>query len=177
MKGEQSYFTASLFDYSVRDKKSEKVRFTYNKGKQTLVIEKLVPVFACGIFKPAPLKIHLKTMLGFLLGSNSLTFKMLPEDTRDEILRNSWRFLSLITSARTYDFEFEKKRDLIDFIIAVNHVTHSVIPHYPAIVSRKLLNFMILKQRLYRIAKICHLGRSIKCLFLKSLYKIALNLP
>jgi hypothetical protein len=36
---------------------------------------------------------------------------------------------------------------------------------------------MILKQRLFRIAKICHLGRSIKCLLLKSLYKIALKLP
>ena len=66
---------------------------------------------------------------------------------------------------------------MVDFIIAVNHVTHKVIPRYPELISRKLLNFMILKQRLLRIAKICHLGHSIKCLLLKSLYKIALNLP
>jgi len=136
-----------------------------------------VPGLICGIFKPNPLKIKLKTMLGFLLGSNSLTFKMLPEETRDEILLNSWRFISLITENRTYDFQFEKKRDMVDFIIALNHVTHKVIPQYPEIISRKLLNFMILKQRLLRIAKICHLGKSIKCLLLKSLYKIALNLP
>ena len=52
-----------------------------------------------------------------------------------------WRFISILTETRTYDFNLKRKDDAIDFISCINHQKNT-----------KMIKLMLLKLKISRMA-------------------------
>ena len=69
--------------------------------------------------------VKISTIEGIIFGPHSTTFKQyLRESFRDEDVMNhcfdQWRYVTLVTPMRTYDFILGNQKDSLDFIVALN---------------------------------------------------------
>ena len=111
-----------------------------------------------------------------MIGLNTFTWKYKmnaqPEEQEQGPNLQPWRFISIITMMRTFDFHFDDRECAITFYIAMNQAIHLAQPLYPLNVNRKVINYIILKEKMKQLAKSAKLGSSIGCILFKGIIKV-----
>ncbi|CDW73975.1 UNKNOWN [Stylonychia lemnae] len=126
--------------------------------------------------KDISMNIKIKNITGILLGPQTITYQILIKKGRlQRITERYWSFLSIVSAERTYDIQFEKKDELINFYIAINELVSRSNPQFDKIVDRRFLRIHLTRMKLEHIAEMQ--GLSMIQLFKKSLYIKGLSLP
>ena len=69
-------------------------------------------------------KFETKSILGILTGPNNVTFRQYCNlqalnKQFNQIKFDQWRFITVLTTMRSYDFMFEKRQDALDLIVSI----------------------------------------------------------
>ena len=120
--------------------------------------------------------VSLKKIEGFIFGPKSLTFKRVKGIKKMATeWKESWKFFSIVTQKRTYDFKFHDKPSMISFITAITSISHKFNPKVPQLSNKYMIHMLIIRLKLEGCA--LKNGITISQLFYKALYLHALDLP
>ena len=101
------------------------------------------------------ISVKLASLSGFLLGPQSLQFRMLRQSNK-EVLDDydEWKFVSVVDqSSITYDFVIPSREECLKFIIGISHATAAVNRNFFGITNRRLLASQFTRMKLQRIAR------------------------
>ena len=100
--------------------------------------------------------IDIHSLCGFLFGSQSSIFRGLGrKDLRLRKDCDQWKYLSIVdTNGDTYDFQFGKRNDAIDFVVAVSSVASTLKIKFAGVTNKSLLRILMFREKLRKIAKL-----------------------